>query len=725
VSEDSEPVEVPDKSNPSKPTVSHLVPSTRTKGGSSPAGRFVLPLLALCFCYVTYRALHLEITGDEANEVLTSIHGNRYRDLVVGADWHAQAHFLNVLLAKPCVEFLPLNEIAASRVPSLFGLLLFLWGVWKVGTLFPTGLTRALITLALVSNACLLDYLALSRGYGLALGFGMLSLSFLLDASLVPSAQDESVRRQAVRSLWLASGSALASMAFLYLYAAVLIATLWLLSCNRFKLSVGWCINAVLLGIFYLPRVLATRQQDRLFWGGDVGFVHDTVASLVRTTFYDVVVPAWLIGLLSFTVTLLVCFLVYWSYREGIHGAFLLSVMTVLVAAFCIVANLVWHVKYPIERAALFLVTLVVLDIGVVAAWSRHRWLRFSLWGMLLVYTGVGMSGANLSHTQYCRKNADIASVLLELGKVHNQTGQYIQIAVSDGSKWTTWYYAERLLGLHLAPAFEQAGYMRIYEWLTVYEWRGYQPYLVDAPHNWLLPGTTHLLLDEDDLRLLAQFPAGKVVELKFYPASGMRLFAMTAPECQGALRLPNGSVYVGAFKDGQLTGHGTMTLPDGTTYVCEFKDGVPNGFGTMTTPQGRQYVGEFLNGLPSGQGSVTASNGTSQRGEWRAGKKYKVSGTWVAPDGTREEGTWNTDGSPSGGTITWKDGRVYEGDWQVGGGIPDPPDGTGVMTWPDGRKYAGQFRGGKMDGHGKMTYPDGKVEEGLWKADKFLGAAQ
>ena len=564
--------------------------STQT-GGSSLAGRFVLLLLALCFCYVSYRALHLEITGDEANELLTAIHGNGYRDLVLGVDWHSQAHFLNVLLTKPCVEFLPWNEIAASRVPSLLGLLLFLWGVWKVGTLFPTRLTRALITLTLVSNACLLDYFALSRGYGLALGFSMLSLSFLFEASLAPPGQDESARRQAACALWLASGSALSNLAFLYLYGAVLIATLWVLWRNRIKPSVGWYGNAVLLGIFSLPRVLTTRQQGRLFWGGDIGFVHDTVASLVRTTFYDVVPPAWLVGLLSVVVTLLVCFLAYWSYREGIHGGFILSTMTVLVAAFCIMAHAVWHVKYLIERAALFLVLLVVLDIGVVAAWSRHRWLQFSLWGMLLVYAGVGLSGANLSHTQYCRKNADIASVLLELQEIHKQSRQGIQIACSDGSKWTTWYYAEHLLGLHLAPGYKQAGYMKAYEWLAVYEWRGCQIYLVDASRNWLLPGTTHLLLDEEDASLLAQFPAGKVVELKFYPASGLRLFALTAPEYQGTVRFPGGAVYVGEIKNGQLNGHGAMTWPGGA-YVGQFRDGKMDGQGKKTYPDGKVEEG-------------------------------------------------------------------------------------------------------------------------------------
>ena len=93
-------------------------------------------------------------------------------------------------------------------------------------------------------------------------------------------------------------------------------------------------------------------------------------------------------------------------------------------------------------------------------------------------------------------------------------------------------------------------------------------------------------------------------------------------------------------------------------------------------------------------------------------------------PDGTVEVGTWNYDGTVCGGTIIWKDGRQYKGDWKLSENAPELPNGHGEMTWPDGRKYVGQFRDGTMDGRGKMTYPNAKVEEGSWKDGKFVGSA-
>lgn len=42
----------------------------------------------------------------------------------------------------------------------------------------------------------------------------------------------------------------------------------------------------------------------------------------------------------------------------------------------------------------------------------------------------------------------------------------------------------------------------------------------------------------------------------------------------RGALTFPDGTKYVGGFKDGTQNGQGTLTFPDGTKYVVEWKNG-------------------------------------------------------------------------------------------------------------------------------------------------------
>jgi hypothetical protein len=162
---------------------------------------------------------------------------------------------------------------------------------------------------------------------------------------------------------------------------------------------------------------------------------------------------------------------------------------------------------------------------------------------------------------------------------------------------------------------------------------------------------------------------------------------------------------------------------PNGLKYVGDFANNKPNGRGTFALPDGSRYVGEFKNGQYNGHGAFTSPAGIDEQGEFRDGKPYRISGTNIFRDGTIKIGSWNFDGTKSGGVIRWKDGREYRGDWRFAENATDLPNGVGTMTWPDGRSYTGQFVAGQMDGMGKMTYPDGKVLDGSWRQNSYMGA--
>jgi hypothetical protein len=562
---------------------------------------------------VGYRSVHLSIVDDEV-ATLASVHQKGYVRLLLAKDQNARAHFLNAVLVKACVGLLPFNEIVISRLPSLLGLALFLWGVWRIGLMFPTGVTRVLITVALLSNAFLLDFFSISRGYGLATGFTVLSLSYLLEASVVKSAGDRSPQQQTAISLWLAVGAALSNGAFLHFYVVLLGAALWLNWRNCLKAS---CLGSVLVvSAFYVPRVLLARGQDEL-WGGDVGFVHDTVSSLVRCSFYDSPISTQLTGRLATAIALLVLLLACWSRCERIRSGFILSMMCLLAAAASFMAHLLVNMSYPEERAVLYLVPLVILAIGTVAAWSRFCWLRFSLWGLLLAFSTIGLEQANLNHSLTYRDDADIPSVLLKLQGAHQKTGQHVMLAHSDGYKWVVWYYAEHLLALSPKSSNTGESYIRTYGWLTVYEWRGVYPYARLSPYS-LMPGTTFLLLDRDDEHLFTGQLRGRLALLQYFPHSDLRLYALTAPEYQGTLTSPDGRTYVGEFEDGEPSGNGTYTWPNGDRYEGEWRDGKMNGQGMRTWTSGKKYAGQFSDGKMDGKGKMTYPAGKVEEGIWK-----------------------------------------------------------------------------------------------------------
>ena len=95
-----------------------------------------------------------------------------------------------------------------------------------------------------------------------------------------------------------------------------------------------------------------------------------------------------------------------------------------------------------------------------------------------------------------------------------------------------------------------------------------------------------------------------------------------------GSFTHPNGTKYVGEWKDGKQEGNGTLTFSDGRKYVGEWKDGERNGQGTWTSPDGTKYVGEWKNGISNGQGTVTYNDGRKYVGEFKEGEKWNVTQT-------------------------------------------------------------------------------------------------
>lgn len=78
-----------------------------------------------------------------------------------------------------------------------------------------------------------------------------------------------------------------------------------------------------------------------------------------------------------------------------------------------------------------------------------------------------------------------------------------------------------------------------------------------------------------------------------------------------GVWRLPDGTVYVGQFKDEKRNGQGQITYPNGTRYFGTFKNDRPHGQGTLTLPDGRIAQGVFENGKRSAFLTITSPSGT------------------------------------------------------------------------------------------------------------------
>jgi len=51
--------------------------------------------------------------------------------------------------------------------------------------------------------------------------------------------------------------------------------------------------------------------------------------------------------------------------------------------------------------------------------------------------------------------------------------------------------------------------------------------------------------------------------------------------------------------------------------------------------------------------------------------------------------------------------------------------EGLGSITYPDGRMYEGEFKNGKWNGHGTFTSSDGTKYVGEWEDEEFMNGTK
>jgi hypothetical protein len=215
------------------------------------SARLTLLLLVAVFAANIYRAATQGITIDEAFTYQHFVAPPFYQ---VMTSYDTNHHVVNSLLAKLTTGLFGVSELTL-RMPSLLGGLIYLLAVRAI-VLYVFSVEWAIAAFALLSlNPFVLDYLSAARGYGLALGFLMSALWFLLRSKWYPGG--------------LCCGLAIASnLSFAYpvvaLVAMVLLADVTKASFGRFLERV--CIPAVVLPfvMYVIPLTHARPEQFAL-----------------------------------------------------------------------------------------------------------------------------------------------------------------------------------------------------------------------------------------------------------------------------------------------------------------------------------------------------------------------------------------------------------------------------------------------------------------------------
>lgn len=300
-------------------------------------------------------------------------------------------HFLNTWLMWVCSGLFG-NAPFALRLPNVLAHALYLGCVLRMLRPVESNPVRwagfALFNL----NLFALDFFALARGYGLGLAGTALSLALMVRTSKQKH-DGLSPVRPIVGALIAGGLAVLANYVLLNIYLPLLVTGLWMLltDASGRRLTRAHGLEAAALVVAneaFLAavcfRMFRLQRDGQLYFGGEIGFVEDTVLSLVRNSYYREGASEAALRLAADAIVIsiagAVVIAMVHAWRGRTRSA--LPVMTavlVLAVAGPILLHATAGVLFPIDRAAIGYLPLyglvVVLALDALPGIVRGRWL--------------------------------------------------------------------------------------------------------------------------------------------------------------------------------------------------------------------------------------------------------------------------------------------------------------------------------------------------------------
>lgn len=483
----------------------------------SKASRFTTILLILCSagllaCSI-YRAATYSFTHDES---LT------FAIFTWQPAWATTTnhHLLNTW-AMECLSALFGNSEFALRLHTLAAHALYLGSTLALLKRLHHPVLQISGFVLLNLNPLMLDFFFLARGYGMALAFEMAALVLLVRAW--EKFESGGFEPALLLSAGCGALSVLSLYSFLNFYLPLLAVIGALLGYKQFKLKPARpsLVTAITLlagcGLFLtliLGRLFRLRSHGEFFWGGQSGFVEDTVRTFVEVSLYGVAYPngtvTWVAWILTGLFALLAAFAALQALLRKLDPLFFLVFMVLAGAVVLpILENTILRMPYPYERAGLYYLPLfmsaLLFGCRAITPVAARGW-------RLIATLAVPVAAAFMLTLHFCI-SFTLASCFLWPYDAHSRDA--LALIERDRGSAT---HIELLNDWRLEPVLNFYRYTRHYAWLVPVTRRGHG----SANYLYLLP---------QDIK---HIPPGSCTVLAVYPDSQTALLraklAPTAP---------------------------------------------------------------------------------------------------------------------------------------------------------------------------------------------------
>ena len=329
------------------------------------------------------KAIRMQVTCDEAYTVQT-LAPQPVWDLISYKDSYTNNHILNTLLVKGLFSIFGMNH-SLGRVPNIAAFILYFYFIYRFSKRYISEDWVSLMFIGvMICNPYLLDFFALARGYGLAIGLMMGSIYFaaryLLDGN----------SKSLPLSILMAILSVYAQFAMLHFYLGLnLLLVLFQFihyppnkDAKQFFYGLGIQAAglAVLVFLIYLP-ITAILRDNQIAYYGTRGFWQDTLSSLI---FHSVYAQGYFSDktldiFKTLTLTLFVFIALYFLWNlikkhlinsEKTYPSVFVASMFICTALSVILQFHLLGNQYVTDRTALFFYPLLAMLMPIVAVWS-------------------------------------------------------------------------------------------------------------------------------------------------------------------------------------------------------------------------------------------------------------------------------------------------------------------------------------------------------------------
>jgi hypothetical protein len=302
----------------------------------------------------------------------------------------ANHHVLNTVLMRWSAALFGTGEFAL-RLPNVVAHAVYLAATVAIAKRFRGPLLQTMAFVLLNCNLFLAEYFFSARGYGLATAGELVSLFLLLRAW-------DATGRERTRDVYLAmlagSLAVLSNFAYLNFYLPLVLGCGWMLVADvprevhvgrRLARALPLLALSALFLAYVVRKLLKLRDDGQLYFGGETGFVSDTIGSLVRCSWSggapsDAVVASAAGVVVGLFVLLFILGAIQLTGRGRPSPLSALVLLLAAAVAIPLAEHYLIGTLFPIERAALYYLPLAALVLAFGLHWvyqaGTRRWSR-------------------------------------------------------------------------------------------------------------------------------------------------------------------------------------------------------------------------------------------------------------------------------------------------------------------------------------------------------------